>query len=112
MIPAGVEVIVGGRSAIAKFGPVILFGLGGIFVEVFRDTVLRVAPVDLTTAEQMIDSIKGSKLLIGFRGNTPSDIGALAHALVNISRLLVVHPEILASTSTRSSFLRKGPPEL
>jgi acetyltransferase len=93
MIPAGVEVIVGGRRD-REFGPVVLFGLGGIFVEVFRDMVLRVAPFELRTAMQMIDSIKGSKLLKGFRGGTPSDIGALAHALVNISRLLTDHAKI------------------
>jgi len=107
MIPAGVEVIVGGKRD-SEFGPVILFGLGGMFVEVFRDTVLRVAPVDLTTARQMIDSTKGSKLLKGFRGSTPSDIGALAHALVNISRLLVVHPEITNFDINPLIVLEKG----
>jgi len=107
MIPAGVEVIVGGKRD-REFGPVILLGLGGIFVEVFRDTVLRVAPVDLTTARQMIDSIKGSKLLKGFRGSTPSDIGALAHALMNISRLLVDHPEITNLDINPLIVLEKG----
>jgi len=107
MIPVGIEVIVGGKRD-SEFGPVILFGLGGIYVEVFRDTVLRVAPVDLTTARQMIDSIKGSKLLKGFRGSTPFDIGSLARALVNISRLLTDHPEITNLDINPLIVLEKG----
>jgi acetate---CoA ligase (ADP-forming) len=93
MVPAGIEVIVGGKRD-REFGPVILFGLGGIFVEVFKDTVIRSAPVDLTTAAEMIDAVKGSKLLKGFRGSISSDNEALAHVLVNVSRLLMNHPEI------------------
>ena len=107
MIPVGIEVIVGGKRD-SEFGPVILFGLGGIYVEVFRDTVLRVAPVDLTTASQMIDSIKCSKLLKGFRGSTPFDIVSLARALVNISRLLTDHPEITNLDINPLIVLEKG----
>ena len=93
MVPAGVEVIVGGKRD-REFGPVILFGLGGIFVEVFRDIVIRVTPVDITTATEMIDAIKGSKLLKGFRGGKAPDKVALAHVLVNVSKLLTDHLEI------------------
>lgn len=93
MVGAGIEVIVGGKRD-REFGPVILFGLGGTFVEVFSDTVIRVAPVDRSAAREMVESIKGSTLLKGFRGTAPSDIKALSQVLVNISGLLIDHPEI------------------
>jgi acetyltransferase len=107
MVPAGIELIVGGKRD-REFGPVILFGLGGIFVEVFKDTILRVAPVDETTAEAMIDAIKGSKLLKGFRGSKPSDIKALAHVLVHVSSLLMDHPEITSLDINPLIVLEKG----
>jgi acyl-CoA synthetase (NDP forming) len=94
MAPAGIEAIIGGRKD-REFGPVILFGLGGIFVEVFRDNVTRIAPVDMAMAREMIDSIKSSALLKGFRGSKQSDTGALANVIVNISNLLIDHPEII-----------------
>lgn len=94
MAPAGLEVIVGGKVD-REFGPVILFGLGGIFVEVFKDTAIRVAPIDETTAEEMTEEIKGSVLLKGFRGQRRGDIEALRKALVRISTLLTEHPEII-----------------
>lgn len=107
MVPAGVEVIVGSKRD-REFGPVILFGLGGIFVEVFRDTVLRVAPVNLTTARQMIDSIRGSALLKGFRGGKRCDTEALAHALVNVSWILLNHNEITNLDINPLIVLEKG----
>lgn len=93
MAPEGLEVIVGGRKD-REFGPVVLFGLGGIFVEVLQDVVLRVAPVDEDEAENMIGEIKGSLLLKGFRGQAPRDVGSLNRCIVNVSRLLVENPEI------------------
>lgn len=93
MMPSGVEVIIGGKQD-AEFGPVILFGLGGIFVEVFKDTAMRVSPIDENEAKEMIGEIKGRVLLNGFRGRVPSDTETLAKCLVDVSRLLVEHPEI------------------
>ncbi len=93
MAPSGLEVFVGGKQD-AEFGPVILFGLGGIFVEVFRDVVMRIAPVDMKTAREMTEEIRGSVLLKGFRGRPPSDTASLARCIVNASRMLVEHPEI------------------
>jgi acetate---CoA ligase (ADP-forming) len=93
MMPSGVEVIIGGKQD-AEFGSVILFGLGGIFVEVFKDTAMRVSPINEDEAKEMIDAIKGRTLLTGFRGRVPSDTETLANCLVNVSRLLVEHPEI------------------
>jgi acyl-CoA synthetase (NDP forming) len=107
MVPAGIEVIIGGKKD-REFGPVILFGLGGIFVEVFKDTTVRVAPVDMAMAREMIDSIKGSALLKGFRGSTPCDNGVLAHVLVNVSKLLMDHPEITSLDINPLIVLEKG----
>ena len=107
MVPAGVEVIIGGKRD-REFGPVILFGLGGIFVEVLKDTTIRIAPVDIGTAQEMIDGIKGSALLKGFRGSKPFDIESLAHVLVNVSNLLVDHPEITSLDINPLIVLEKG----
>lgn len=93
MAPAGIEVFIGGRRD-AEFGPVILFGLGGIFVEVMKDVVMRVAPANEKTAREMIGEIKGAGLLKGFRGRKPCDVKALAHCIVQASRMLAEHPEI------------------
>jgi len=93
MVPSGQEVIIGGKRD-PGFGPVILFGLGGIFVEVLKDVSLRVAPVDHGEAASMIDEIRGVRLLDGFRGQAPADKEALTEILVNVSKLLAEHPEI------------------
>lgn len=107
MVPPGVEVIIGGKRD-REFGPVVVFGLGGIFVEVFGDTVIRLAPLDMATAAEMIAEIKGSMLLKGFRGTKPSDTEALAHSLVNVSRLLADHPEIRSIDINPLIVLEKG----
>ncbi len=93
MAPAGCEMIIGGRND-PEFGPVILCGLGGIFVEVYNDVAIRVAPINEEMARQMIAELKGAAILKGFRGRPPYDVEAFVRALVNISRLLTEHPEI------------------
>ena len=93
MVPGGIEVIVGGKRD-REFGPVILFGLGGIFVEIYKDTAIRVAPIDEAIAEEMIGEIKGSALLKGFRGLKSADFQVLVKILVNVSNILCEHPEI------------------
>jgi acetyltransferase len=90
----GVETIIGARRD-PEFGPVIMFGLGGIFVEVLKDVTVRVAPIDEADARRMIGEIKGAPLLAGARGTAPADREALVDALVGVSRLLVDHAEIL-----------------
>jgi acetyltransferase len=107
MVPGGIEVIIGGRKD-REFGPVVLFGLGGIFVEIFRDSITRVAPVDMTIAREMIDSIKGSALLKGFRGSNPCDTEVLANVIVNFSSLLMDHPEIINLDINPLIVLEKG----
>ena len=94
MAPQGTEVIIGGRRD-QEFGPIILFGLGGIFVEVLKDVAMRVVPIGETEAREMIDEIKGAPILKGFRGQAPSDIDALVRCLCRVSALLDDHPEIV-----------------
>lgn len=89
----GIEVIIGGLRD-PTFGPVIMFGLGGIFVEVLRDVAFRVCPIDEVDADEMIREINGYPVLTGVRGRPPVDRGALKKALLQVSRLLCEHPEI------------------
>jgi acyl-CoA synthetase (NDP forming) len=88
MIGQGNEVILGAKRD-PCFGPIVLFGLGGVFVEALQDFVWRVAPFGQKTAEDMITRIRGSKVLSGMRGQKPSDRPAIADLLVRLSRLLV-----------------------
>jgi len=76
------------------FGPVILFGLGGILVEALGDVVWRVAPVSPYDAKAMIRQIKGFKLFTGIRGEPPSDLESLEDLLIRLSHILLDHPEI------------------
>ena len=86
MIKGGVEVIIGIKRE-PQMGPVLLFGLGGIFTEVMKDFSLRVCPVSKADVREMVREIKGFKLLEGFRGSLPADINALEKALLNVSQL-------------------------
>jgi len=82
----GVETIVGGVRD-PQFGPLVLFGLGGVFVETFEDTALRLAPVSETTARRMTEEIRSAPMLRGARGREPVDLDALVGALGRLSRL-------------------------
>lgn len=83
----GHEVIIGGRRD-EQFGPVVMFGLGGIFVEIMKDVSLRVAPVTKADAMGMIQEIRGFPVIAGVRGGKPSDLGAIADAIVRVSRIM------------------------
>ncbi len=87
MVKRGVEIIVG-TIRDEQFGPVVMFGTGGIAVELFKDVSYRLAPVSLEGAHDMMREPKGFVLLNGYRGAPPCDVEALAHTLVKISRLL------------------------
>lgn len=93
MARPGVEVIVG-MSMDPQFGPVLMFGLGGILVEVLKDVSFRIVPLEIRDARQMIREIKGFPVLTGFRGQEPADLGALEQLLLRISELVEAHPEI------------------
>ncbi len=86
MVSGGVEVIVG-VSYDDQLGPVLLFGTGGVMVEVYNDVALRHCPVTRSEALAMIDQVRGSRLLKGFRGTPPADISALADVLVQVSQM-------------------------
>jgi acetyltransferase len=93
MAKKGREVILGGKQD-PTFGPVVLFGLGGIFVEVLEDVVWHLAPFGFDEAHRMIQKIKGAKVLRGVRGEAPYDIEATAELLVRLSQLLADYPTI------------------
>ncbi len=93
MASKGVEVILGAMRY-PRFGPLVMFGFGGIFVEVFRDVSFRLAPFTRGDARRMIKGIKAYKLLKGFRGQPPCDIEELERLLVIMSHMMVNHPEI------------------
>jgi len=93
MTDKGLECILGGKQD-DVFGPVVIFGLGGIFVEAIRDVVYRVAPINYNTAANMITKIRGKKILEGLRGKEPYDVDAIADLLVRLSEMLVDFPSI------------------
>ncbi len=93
MAPGGVECIIGAICD-NTFGPTVMFGLGGIFVEILKDVSFRVAPVTLPVAYEMIEEIKGYPLLKGIRGQAGVDINAVAVALQRLSQLMALEPEI------------------
>jgi len=104
MIPYGTEVIVGVKRD-ADFGPTVLVGLGGVFVEAFKDTALCLAPVSRKEAYAMIDSLKSSKLLKGYRGSAPLDIDALADAIVVVSNMAVANKDTILEIDLNPMFV-------
>ncbi len=93
MLPLGREVIIGIKRD-PVFGPLLAFGLGGIYVNIFEDVTFRIAPITFLEAEKMITEIKAIKLLQGVRGEKAVDIESLAHILVKTSHLAADLPEI------------------
>ncbi len=93
MAVGGRELILGGRQD-KQFGPVILVGLGGIFVEIFEQATLRIAPVSRKEAFNMIEELGGSQILMGARGEKRFDIEAIVDAILRLSQLLTDFPQI------------------
>jgi acyl-CoA synthetase (NDP forming) len=93
MAQPGIEVIIG-MFKDPQFGPVIMFGLGGIFVEVLKDVSFRLIPIEKRDAEQMIKEIKGYALLEGYRGQEPAHIPSLVDILLKLSAFVDRTPEI------------------
>jgi acyl-CoA synthetase (NDP forming) len=93
MAPQSTEVIVGAIKD-PQFGQTIMFGLGGIFVELLKDVNFRVAPITAEDAKEMITRLKAYPLLNGYRNTPPADINALVSILLNTSRLVMDYPEI------------------
>ena len=94
MVPGGREVLVG-MSRDPQFGPLVAFGLGGIYVEALKDVAFRVAPFSRQEAEEMIREIRSYPLLEGIRGQPPADHEAMVDALLRISQLVTDFPEIV-----------------
>lgn len=92
MVPQGAEVMIGARVD-AQFGAMIVVGLGGVFVEVLKDTAVRLAPVDRHDALDMLHSLKGKRLLEGFRGAQPVDLDRLAEVIARVSEFVADHSE-------------------
>ncbi len=93
MASSGAETIVG-ITRVPRVGPMVMFGLGGIYVEIMRDVVLRLCPLEDRDAEEMIREVKASKLLEGVRGEAPRDVAALADVILRMSQLSIRHPRI------------------
>ncbi len=93
MISGGVETIIGlGKDP--EFGRYIMFGMGGIFVEVFKDVSFRMIPLSLKDARDLINEVEGSLLLKGYRGDSKKDIEALIRLLMTCSNISESHPDI------------------
>ena len=93
MVTGGTEVIVG-MNRDPQFGPLIMFGLGGIYVELLKDVVFGVAPLGERDARNMIDGIKAARILEGFRGQAPADLDALVDCILRVSYLATEWPEL------------------
>ncbi len=93
MAHSGVEVIIG-MSHDTQFGPVLMFGLGGILVEILKDVSFRIAPLTRQDARAMIREIKGYPLLEGYRGQEPVAVSNLEELLVKVSDFAEQHPEV------------------
>lgn len=93
MAPQGTEVIVGAIKD-PQFGQTVMFGLGGIFVELLKDVNFRIAPLTSIDAVEMITQLKAFPLLKGYRNTPPADLDALVEILCNTSRLVLENPEI------------------
>ena len=93
MARGGVEVILG-ASRDPKFGPLMMFGLGGTFVEILKDVSFRLAPMWEISANRMVREIRSFKVLDGFRGKPPSDIDSIVNTLLRLSYMVCNHPEI------------------
>ena len=93
MLSGGREIIIG-TVRDPTFGPMLMFGLGGVYVEILKDVRFAIAPVDEREAREMIKGIKTYLLLAGIRGEKPSDIDALVYTILRVSRLVCDFPEI------------------
>lgn len=105
MVQGGVETIIGVQRD-PVFGPVVMFGLGGIFVEVLKDVTFRTAPFGLDVAHEMIRSVKGFPLLDGARGAAKADVDALAEALAAVSVFAAANADTLESIDLNPVLVR------
>ena len=93
MVPSGKEMIIG-MSRDPQFGPMVMFGLGGIYVNFLKDVAFRIAPLTPSDAEGIVKETKCYTLLKGIRGEPPSDVDALQETIQRVSQLVWDYPEI------------------
>lgn len=93
MVPQGTEVIVGSTTD-PQFGPVMMFGLGGVFVEILEDVAFRIVPLEQRDAHDLIREIRGFPLLDGARGREKADVAALEQLVLKVSEVVEANPEI------------------
>ena len=93
-LPPGIELVIGGKRD-AVFGPIIMVGIGGIFIEVLKDVSFRVAPLNLYQAKDMINELRSQAMLDGFRGNPAINRDQFAYTIQRFSLLFAEHPEII-----------------
>lgn len=93
MAPSATEVIVGAIKD-AQFGPTLMFGLGGTFVEIMKDVSFRIAPIKEDDARQMISEVKAYPILLGYRGQPPRDIDTIVKIIMDTSKLVMEHQDI------------------
>jgi acyl-CoA synthetase (NDP forming) len=93
MVPPSTEVVVGGIRD-PQFGPTLMFGLGGIFVEILRDVAFRICPITRQDGLEMISEVKGYQILKGYRGQPAVDINKIVEILLGTSKLIMDYPEI------------------
>jgi acyl-CoA synthetase (NDP forming) len=93
MVPGGVEMLVGAVQD-PTFGPLVVCGSGGVLVELVADLAFRIHPLGVRDAAEMIDELKGARLLRGYRGAPPVDEQALRDVLLRVSALLTICPEV------------------
>ena len=94
MAPEPITELIVGMTTDAQFGPALMFGIGGILVELLEDVSFRIAPITKYDAKEMIHEIKGFPILDGYRGKPKADIDAIVDTLLKISDLVIKHPEI------------------
>jgi acetyl-CoA synthetase (ADP-forming) len=94
MAPEPITELIVGMTTDAQFGPALMFGIGGILVELLEDVSFRIAPITEYDAKEMIHEIKGFPILDGYRGKPKADIDAIVDTLLKISDLVIKHPEI------------------
>ena len=104
MVRRSAETLIGVKCD-PKFGPVVAFGLGGIFVEVFQDVSLRIAPVRREEAERMISEIRGNRILDGARGEKPADRAAAAEILTKVSQMAYALRDCVAELDINPLFV-------
>lgn len=104
MAKKGTEIIIGIKND-EMFGPMLLVGMGGVFVEIFKDVALTPCPINKAEAIEQLNSLKAFKLLEGYRGSKPCDIDALAELMVNISEYAVENKETLVEMDINPVFV-------